>query len=391
MGNKFDTIIVGAGIAGLLTAMRLSQKGQRVLIVEKDKIGSGSTISNHGMVHSGALFIRQHGHIVNNCKEAQGLFLNLLTKAEIPTRDSIYISKKSYNVDLTKLLEQNDFDYKSISINEIQEVKPEIAKKYKFISLKERVFSSSKILLILTSYCLANKVEFLLGTKVSKIIKKSKRVKGVIVGGSLFLSNNVVVATGLGTTQLLQTFNSYYCQFLKSRLDMMVYLPGASLSRGFVFVELDKPILMPANPSGSLGSYFGGIQPQIRGERKFPVDFDKARLLIEMINLYFNSKIVKTHGAQFFMCGKTDYIGDKYTEKGFINPGFYIIDHRKFDEIEGLYTVITGKMTLAFHASKTVADMILRTDLDLQINQSTRIPVQTNTIAVEPWASLYKE
>lgn len=391
MNNKFDTVIIGAGIASLLTAIRLSQRGQKVLIVEKDKIGSGSTISNHGIVHSGALFVRQHGHIVQNCKEAQGLFSNLLPKAEIPCGDSIYISKKNYIVDFTKLLEQNDFEYKSVSINEIPEVKPVIAKKYNFISLKERVFSSRKILMILTSYCLANKVEFLLGTKVSKIIKESKRVKGVIVGGNHLLSNNIVIATGLGTTQLLQTFNSHYCQFLKSRLDMMVYLPETPLSRGLVFVELDKPILMPAKPSGSLGSFFGGIQPKIRGERKFPVDLDKARLLIEMINLYFNSKIVNTNHAQFFMCGKTDYVGDKYAEKGFINPGFYVIDHRKFDEIKGLYTIITGKMTLAFHASKAVADFILRSNLDLQIDQSDIVPTPSNMFAVEPWASLDKE
>ena len=50
--TKYDTIIIGAGIAGLFTALRLSKNGQKVLVVEKDKIGNGATIANHGTIHS---------------------------------------------------------------------------------------------------------------------------------------------------------------------------------------------------------------------------------------------------------------------------------------------------------------------------------------------------
>ena len=80
--QRFDTIIVGGGIAGLLTALRLSQSGLRVVVIEKDKLGSGATLANQGVIHSGALFVRHHGHIVRQCQEAQSALLAFAPAAE---------------------------------------------------------------------------------------------------------------------------------------------------------------------------------------------------------------------------------------------------------------------------------------------------------------------
>ena len=390
MNNKFDTIIVGAGIAGLLTAIRLSQHGQKVLIVEREKVGSGATSSNHGMIHSGALFVRHHGHIVQKCQEAQKLFLNLVPEAEIKTKMSVYISSEKNTNEFIELLENYGLKYERISAGKVFEIKPQFSIRYEYLGIKERIFSSAMILEILTSYCLVNKVEFLLGNKISKILKENHRVIGVETGRNHISARNVIIATGLGTPQLLESFNSYYGQFLRSRLDMMVYLPNANLARGLVFAQINRPVIMPAKVNGALASFFGGKQPPINGDRKYAVDFDNARLLLKMIGLFFNKEIVSVENAYFYMSGKTDYVGNEHTEKGFINPGFHIIDHAKFDRVKNLYTIATGKMVLAFHASKAVADLVLGVNLDLTINESSKVTPPDDMFAVEPWASTDK-
>ena len=43
MSNKYQTIIIGAGIAGATIAHALSQQGQKVLVIEKDSIASGGS------------------------------------------------------------------------------------------------------------------------------------------------------------------------------------------------------------------------------------------------------------------------------------------------------------------------------------------------------------
>ena len=41
--EKWDVIVIGAGMAGILTAYYLKEKGKKVLVLEADKIASGQT------------------------------------------------------------------------------------------------------------------------------------------------------------------------------------------------------------------------------------------------------------------------------------------------------------------------------------------------------------
>lgn len=390
MNQKYDTIIIGAGIAGLLTALRLARFGQRIIVVDKDKIGTGSTFSNHGMIHSGALYVRQHGHIVRNCQEAQQAFLTLVGEAEIPAQESLYIASKENVDDFVKHLEEYSFDYTSTTLKDAADVNYERLREYEALTIKERVFSSKAILEGIASNCLDAGVEILLGSKIEKIVLNNGMVKGVIVGSTQKLEcQDVVIAAGLGTTQFLRSFNSVYAPLLKSRLDMMVYLPQAALKRGLIFADLDKPILMPAKDNSALGSFFGGIQPQINGDRKFSVDYSKSKLLFEMIDTYFDKSVVNTEDAVVYTCGKTDYTGADTTEKGFINPGFHIIDHQDGDAIRGLHTIITGKMTLAFHASKAVTERVLNRNVELILTKGQNLSNAPESLfTVEPWSDV---
>ena len=47
--NK-EILVVGGGISGVITAYRLSKEGHKVTLIEKEKIGSGSTSANTGLV-----------------------------------------------------------------------------------------------------------------------------------------------------------------------------------------------------------------------------------------------------------------------------------------------------------------------------------------------------
>lgn len=48
--DQFDVLIVGAGMSGMISAFRLSQAGYRVLIVDQNGVGSGSTAANTGLI-----------------------------------------------------------------------------------------------------------------------------------------------------------------------------------------------------------------------------------------------------------------------------------------------------------------------------------------------------
>lgn len=355
--------------------------------MEADRLGGGATCANHGMLHSGALYARRHGHIVRYCQQAHPAFSVLLGTAELPVDDAVYVLSPPEAAEFLAHLDTHGITHHRLAPDDVPELRRSVTTRHVLIAIRERVFSSRRIIATLTAQCLAAGVTILTGNTVDRITHSVGRVTGVVLGAAERLpAACVVLATGTGTPELLTRINSRHRPFLKSRLDMMIHLPAAHLRRGFIFAALDRPVVMPAPGGGALASFFGGVQPEIAGRRGFPVDVTQATLLLREMDQIFTSGIIDSGRASAYVAGKTDYVGTIHAENGIVNPGCHVIDHAQGDDLRGLYTVVTGKMTLGFHASKNVADAILGTDLPLLIepHQTTAIPV--GILAVEPWA-----
>jgi len=57
MYNKFDVIIIGAGINGCAAARSLSLKGKKVIILEKNCIASGTSSNSSKLIHGGLRYL----------------------------------------------------------------------------------------------------------------------------------------------------------------------------------------------------------------------------------------------------------------------------------------------------------------------------------------------
>ncbi|MBI1759380.1 MAG: FAD-binding oxidoreductase [Actinobacteria bacterium] len=354
-----DSVVIGGGIAGLLTALRLARSGHEVALVEADRLGAGATCANHGMLHSGALYVRQHGHIVRHCRQAQSAFGTLLAAAELPTDPAVYVVPDADTPAFLTGLDTHRIPYQRTAADTVDELPADIAAAHVLVTVNERVFSSRRLVEILAGQCLAAGVTILTGSTVERITRASGRVTGIRLGATEHLSaTSVVVAAGIGTPALLAQVGSRHVPLLKSRLDMMLHFPRSRVRRGLIFAQLDRAVVMPAPGGGALASFFGGVQPPIAGRRGFAVDLDKAALLGVELARALAPGLVGPTGGVAYMAGKTDYVGSPHAENGVINPGFHVIDHGAGDDLVGLYTVVTGKMTLAFHASKAAADAV---------------------------------
>lgn len=388
MSNReFDIVIVGGGIAGLLSALRFARRKMKVVVIEKDKIGSGMTLANHGTVHSGIMYINRHEHIVRQCQEAQAAFSVFAKDAELVVDDSLYIATPEVMAQATQKLDYYNMPYHKTALDKHPELVIKNLKDREIITFHERVFSSKKILEITLKACLAEGVKIVTGTKVTRILTDRGQVTGVSIGIDQHIPcSNVILANGLGVVDSLKSINSYYHQFLKSRLSMMVHLPKSPLSRGIIFAELGKPIILPTVNGASLASIFGDEQPRITNDRKFPVDFSKADNTLKAIKQYVNKPYVDTDYAQFYTCGKVDYVGEDNSKHYYVDPGFHILDHQKHDSINGLFSIITGKMTLGFHVSKSIVDRVLNVNDKLIINSSPdSINTPSGMLDSEPW------
>ena len=84
--KKFDYIVIGAGIVGLSTALKLQEANKKVLIQEKEKSpGLHQSGRNSGVLHSG-IYYKPNSFKSNLCIRGRELMLEFLRTNEIPYR-----------------------------------------------------------------------------------------------------------------------------------------------------------------------------------------------------------------------------------------------------------------------------------------------------------------
>jgi glycine/D-amino acid oxidase-like deaminating enzyme len=66
-----DTLIVGAGVAGLLTAVELKRRGEGVTVIDSTGVGAGQSGHHHGLVHHGTLYVGSSDSLISALAEGR--------------------------------------------------------------------------------------------------------------------------------------------------------------------------------------------------------------------------------------------------------------------------------------------------------------------------------
>ena len=86
MKKIYDVAVVGAGIVGLSTALKLQDKGKKVLVLDKEKSpGTHQSGRNSGVIHSG-IYYKPQSFKSNLCVRGRELLIDLMNKENIPYR-----------------------------------------------------------------------------------------------------------------------------------------------------------------------------------------------------------------------------------------------------------------------------------------------------------------
>ena len=86
MNTIYDVAVVGAGIVGLSTALKLQEKGKKVLVLDKEKSpGLHQSGRNSGVIHSG-IYYKPQSFKSNLCIRGRELLIDLMNNENIPHR-----------------------------------------------------------------------------------------------------------------------------------------------------------------------------------------------------------------------------------------------------------------------------------------------------------------
>jgi glycine/D-amino acid oxidase-like deaminating enzyme len=243
MAKNYSCVVIGGGVAGLMTAARLGAAGWRVALVERDLLGAGATTNNHGVIHSGALYARWHPEIVAACQQAQLVYRSSSQECLVATESCWYAARTETMHTYQQLWRDHDIAHSAVDMRDFRElIRP--ADEVRACSIAETVIDTHALLIDLAARCAALGVEVMVGTGVQQIVIENGTVRGVQTARELIHTPNAVLCTGIGTKDLLDRSGSTIGAELSSRLEMMMAYPG-HMPRPIIGLEFGWPAIAP--------------------------------------------------------------------------------------------------------------------------------------------------
>ncbi|WP_328435828.1 NAD(P)/FAD-dependent oxidoreductase [Nocardia puris] len=387
--GKYDCIVAGGGVAGLMTAARLSEHGMSVALVDAALLGSGSTTRNHGMLHSGALYARWHPEVVGACGQAQTAYRSSFPTLLADTETCWYIGTPETMYAYDTLWRHYDIPHREVDVREINTVlaTPD-SRSVAAIAVQELLIDTHGLISELAARCVAGGVEILVGTTVLRVVTHDGVVRGVETAAGVIDAANVVVCTGIGTHEILERSGSVVARELSSRLEMMMAFPG-ELPCAIIGLEFGWPALAPSAAGGAvLASRYGAPQRFVRGPARWPVPARDTAELVGELDTWLRPGLIDTAAGVGWVCSKTEHLRGSSDQWG-TEPDFTLIDHHDRDGIRGWWTVLPGKMTLALHASRATAAAVTGTGprLALRPSHSAAPDEVADLVDVSPWTA----
>ena len=385
--SDYDYAIVGGGISGLMTALRLAKCGFRVGLFEKGEIGSEASTSNHGMIHSGALYSEYHPEVAMLCIEANKLFHEAFPDAILPLEETWYFASVPRLEHFERLWHLQGIPFTEVDPRAWTTIlQPRYDISLACAALPDFVVSPRRILVEMVQMCLDLGVDISPMTPVHAVLLRQGAAVGIRVGLRETVSaREVILCPGLGLLHFLKQLESRAWDQLRPRLGMMVLFDNYRLNRALLCLEHGGPTVAPTYDSPVLVSLFNGSQPGIRRNGKWPVAVAQLAEVVKQVGKYFQEDVLCLDTGKAYVCSKTEVAVENSAWS--TKPAFVCINHHTMDGIKHLWSLLPGKWTLGFHATHSLVKQILREDvgLPLPIQPHTVSAAAEEIVAIEPW------
>lgn len=195
-------VIVGGGISGLSIAVRLSQSGLPVTLLEASELGFGASTRNQGWLYSGAWFAPRNPLLATQCYRSLQQTLFFCPDCVEPNdAGMIYViaDEASRSDQWTLAWTRTGIPFEPLAregaLKKLPLWNPD--KIHKAWRLPDRAIRSDVLLRRLMEVAESHGVEIRTGTPVAGLMKSENRVQGVIASsGEEIPAGLVVLATG---------------------------------------------------------------------------------------------------------------------------------------------------------------------------------------------------
>ena len=156
--DTFDVAVIGGGVVGLYSALDLISRGFRVILFERDAIGSGTSGRHHGLLHSGARYAVADPVSAIECREESEILYNV-AKHAIEDTSGYFVAvtddDEKYKEEFIKGLKDANIKFKEVDVNEALKEEPNLTSNVKsVIEVPDRVIYAKDLLasIAMTAY-----------------------------------------------------------------------------------------------------------------------------------------------------------------------------------------------------------------------------------------------
>lgn len=358
-------VIIGGGIAGLSVAFDLSLRGFECILLEKDRVGSGTTTKCAGMLHSGARYIVSNPDIARVCYEESEVFKKIFPFA-VGKSTGIFVilddSDPDYIDKFEKGYKKAGMKFSRLSRSACMNLVPRISEKINGGFRTSDAVVNPHIVVAAYKDQLKN-----MGTDVREFntiksgIRDGKKWK-LLVNDSIdnkdyFLNADVVVnASGSWSGMVAKT--------LSLNLDL-VFIQGTMFILKNKVCDRVVSICAPNKtgdviiPSGEV-SLAGSTWHELLSNDYIPVTTKDRKEVVKTAGQVFSSVSLKTIDGYFSGIRTHLKPGEKSSGTFSVDRNYAIIDHQERDHVPDAYTILAGKLTLGRLVAEKLADEICR-------------------------------
>jgi glycerol-3-phosphate dehydrogenase len=359
---KTQVLIIGAGITGAGVARDLALRGVACILVEKADINSGASGANHGLLHSGARYVRNDPLAATECREECELLKKMAAQC-IEDTGGLFVAvegdDENHIADFPNLCSRSSIAVERLDIKEAREIEPVLAEKLiAAYAVKDASIDPFRLTLENISHALELGGRLLLHTGVVGFKKKSGCIQAAILHNQktgkkiLIEADQVVNAAGAWAGEV--------AALAGGRIDLL-YSKGSLL---ITHHRIARRVINRLRPSSDADILVPGGTVSILGTTSVQIDtLDNVRPTIKEIDYIVEAAAAMVPALQTTRyirayAGVRPLVGSKSLDNGrALSRGFALIDHRE-DKLDNFVSIVGGKLTTYRLMAEQTSDLI---------------------------------
>ena len=359
-----QVLIIGGGITGVGLARDLALRGVHSVLVEKRDIAAGASGANHGLLHSGARYVRSDAAAAAECREESALLKRLAGHC-IEDTGGLFVAvegdDEAYVADFPSLCARCGIACQAISVAEARELEPVLSERLiAAFQVPDASVDPFHLCLDNLSEALELGSRVMLHTRVTGFGRDSGRIRRIR------LINDETGAESWMTADLIVNAAGAWARDVAALAGIEMDLLYSKGSLLITDQRLTQRVINRLRPASDADILVPGGTVSILGTTSIPIDtLDRIVPTVPE-----SDHIVATASAMVPSLKTTRYIrayagvrplvGSRSMDDGrALSRGFALLDHAT-DGIENFVSIIGGKLTTYRLMAEKTADLVCR-------------------------------